>query len=540
MQNFRSPTKSRSETLQPTGKFRGGKLQPIKFHRIYGNEAGLLNQNVTFELDPIAGRMITPIEAEVISVFVPTQAMLALKHPEEEFAGEDAIIRSQLRNGEVLFDLVDENPISRAGYIHPISIDGQKQTSEMIKLAHNSAINHLRRSTYIDASLLDADNETVTPSILTQTILQRMNAVLDPDSRINGAVDLELASVKVPVSGIGAITSNVPTNSPETVRDAVNGHDDGSYNYRWTDAEGIRLRASVESGAWLPDVYADFDGADLGQLSMVDFAQAEMMDQLAREFERMMQAYPERGHEMIQNFVHGLKLDNFKLPVVLYKKSIILNDVQRYGTESSGLDESQTDHFGQIGFTVPIPPSEFGGVVVTFANVKPDETIVRQPNPHFSEPVGAVNHAAEQFKINPVPVTMRDLDSDCVQSDENIVMMYTGHNGIKQNYRSYGFTDDTLPASVSEKTALWQVAVPLSVTPEGILYPDDLDHYPFADQQADVVTYILTDTIDVRTPMTFGPSPVENVDYLNDVDLIDNEAKPDLVFIQPNPVLPNP
>ena len=154
-------------------------------------------------------------------------------------------------------------------------------------------------------------------------------------------------------------------------------------------------------------------------------------------------------------------------------------------------------------FTVPVPKTELGGIVITFATLKPDETISSQPHPILSEPWGAINYAADQFKIDPVPVTIRELDADCAQSDEGTVAFYTGNNELKRNYVNYGFTRNLDLDDVANKTALWQYEIPASVTPEGVLYPESLEHYPFADQQAEVCTYVINSSCTISTPIEY-------------------------------------
>ena len=106
--------------------------------------------------------------------------------------------------------------------------------------------------------------------------------------------------------------------------------------------------------------------------------------------------------------------------------------------------------------------------------------------------------------------------------------MYTGYNALKRTYRTYGFNRFVNPDQVENKSQIWQLEIPVSVTPENILYPAYLDHYPFANggTQADpqeVCTYRCGHTLAVRTPIVFGPTPVETVDIIDDEDIFEME-----------------
>ena len=59
-------------------------------------------------------------------------------------------------------------------------------------------------------------------------------------------------------------------------------------------------------------------------------------------------------------------------------------------------------------------------------------------------------------------------------------------------------------------------------TPESVIYPDDLAHYPFADQLAEVCTYTISSVATVRTPMIFGPTPVEELAQIETDDIFED------------------
>ena len=193
----------RRENRTLVGRFRGGKLAPVMAVPVRGNEGGLLSQSITLELDPIAGRMITPITAELISVFVPIQAIDALKDPAAAYAGMSEVIRAKLLTGNPLFGLETEGEISKRCGVNPRSMGGVKKVNEAVRIGHNAAVNYLRQRKYVKAVTLLHSNTAITPALISQTVLERLNGVLDPDDHINGAVQLDIPSMQLPVTGIG-------------------------------------------------------------------------------------------------------------------------------------------------------------------------------------------------------------------------------------------------------------------------------------------------------------------------------------------------
>ncbi len=185
-------------------------------------------------------------------------------------------------------------------------------------------------------------------------------------------------------------------------------------------------------------------------------------------------------------------------------------------------DVTQSNMAVSHQFTAPIPPTEFGGIVITFAVVRPDETLVAQPHPILSAEWGAINFVADEAAIDPVPVTIRELDADCDQVDEETTALYIGNNHLKKFYLNYGFNRNLDPTTVEAKTAIWQLEVPMSVTPRSILYPEDLEHYPFADQQAEICTYTVNSTALIQTNLIFGPTPVEELEAIEAEDVFED------------------
>jgi hypothetical protein len=482
---------------------------------VRGSEGGILNQILTMELDPIAGRMITPITGEMIAVFVPVQAIDAIKDPNAAYAGMTEVIREKLLTGNPLFNLENEGEISQRCGVEPRQIGGVKRVNEMTRLAHNAAVNFLRQRKYDKASLLLHSNTAVTPAILSQTVLDRLNGVLDPDDRVNGAVSLDV-NMTLPAADLPVMTNSaVPVNTSQTIE--ING------------ATAPRIVEIQNAGAPVAanQLFSRLNSTALtggaSNVSLVDFYNAETMDRLTREMDTIIKDNPVYGEEMVLRWAHGLAVDTGKTPFVIAQQSAIFQRNIVGAMDSAGVNNEviRSDFLLQMQFSVPIPKTELGGIVITFAILKPDETLATQPHPILSDVWALDNFVADELALDPVPVTGRELDSGIAQALENTVMFYTGHNALKQAYMHYGFTRNTNAASVASKTAIWQLQVPLSVTPSSVLYPETLSHFPFADQNAEVCTYTIESNAVYETPMIFGPTPVETIAVIGNNDLFD-------------------
>jgi len=514
---YMKPRATRREMRSVGGRFKGGKLAPVAATVIRESESAVLNQKITYELDAVAGRMITEISADVIAVFVPALAIDALKNPLDDYPGNAEVFRQKLLSGNPVFNLEAEGEITKRCGINPRSIGGTKQVNECIRLAHNAAVNHLRQRKYVKATKLDANNTAMTPALVAQTVLDRLNAVLDPEDRVNGAVDFS-ASIPVTGVGVGTFTPSALSNSKMTGESAPKNITGEYYGGDSPNGQFIHIEEDANNPGY-PGIFAELT---TGSITLADFYQAEKMDRLTRAMRQMVDQYPEYGEELVQRFAAGLNVEVENQPFVLYEKTNIFGRSMRSGMDGAGLDTMQTDMMTQHEFTVPVPATEFGGVVITFASVRPDEALASQPHPIASDVWAARNYVADEMAIDPVPVTVRDLYSDCASGDEATITCYIGNNHLQKTYIHYGFNRHLDPLDVEDKTALWQLEVPMSVTPDSVIYPETLSHYPFNDQTAEICTYTAETIATVATPVIFGPAPVEELAAIESADIFED------------------
>lgn len=502
----------RIDIQQPYGRFRGGKLCPVLAVPFMQSEGGVVSQTIEIELDPIAGRVMSEMTLDVVSVFVPALAMEALKNPDVDHPGNQEIFRKAHIAGDPIFELEEENEITKRLGIEPVSINGVKMTGEEIYLAHHCAVNHLRQLKYVKAvQLTSLSPKTLTPALLSSTVLDRMNGVLDPEDRINGAVNL---GGSIPVEGLKRIDLDGQAASGSVVPNYYS-HTDRVHLGQ--PSEFLELELGVDGSS---NINAVFKGDQ--KLSLQQFYQAERMDQLTREMRSIVDANPHLGEEIVTRMAHGLSVDAGKEPFVVYKREVVVGKSLRNAMDGASLNVSQTDSGASVSFTVPIPQTEFGGVLMTFASFKPDEVLRSQPHPVFSTVWKGRNFLKDEMAVDPVAVTIRELDGDCAQGDENTTAMYVGNNQLYRRYVNYGFNRHIDTTTVQNQNSIWQLEIPVSVTPQTVLYPLDLPHYPWVDQDADVVKYRATSQANIMTPLIYGPTPLEELQEIEDADLFED------------------
>lgn len=518
--DYSAPRNVRRVNRTSADRMRAGLCQPVMAEAIQPNESGTLSQTITFELDPVMGRLHTPVFAEMFAVFVPIEACYQLFHPDDPTAGVTEIARMRFLQGTNMFGMIPENDMTKRMGIKPRSINGQRMVCSVSLAAMNAAINFMRLQKYSKAPVRTWDAAGAIRALIGDTILDRLNAVLDPDDRINGQVSLDLPDMQLPVNGIGvhtnpAISTNISVRetgqtAPVTFARAVSP----------ATAQNAYLEVNANN---VPTIYAEFNGAIGGNLSLADFYRAETMDRLTRVMAQVLEAHPERGQEAILRWVHGLATNVADQPFYLARQTVKFGSSLQGAVDSAGIegDVLRTDLVAQTRFTVPIPRTELGGIVVTFATVKPDETLADMPHPILSAPWAPQNFAADEMKIEPQPVLVRDLNSECLAADETQVVAWAGLNELKRNYVDYGFSRRLNPTTVEAKNSIWQLEIPVSVDAGNIFYPPNFPQYPFVDQAAEVVFMQTNSIAIIQTPTVFGPTPVEKLEIVDAQDLFD-------------------
>lgn len=522
------------------GRFRGGKLQPVMAVPFKGGEGGMLSQTAILELDPIAGRLLTPITAQMMAVYVPVQAIAALKNPTDPNAGITEVLRMQGMEGQPLFGLEPEGEISKLCGVMPISIGGVKQVCEITRLAHNAAVNFLRKSLYPYAAEVAAANSGVTPALLSSTVLSRFNAVLDPDDHVNGTVQLDVQQSKVmPVYGMGTVKTLTNNAATQVILESGQPNNGGVSRTGWTNAiqddAGVpapeaRMFIEANANGTLPNIRAELNGIVEGAFSLTDLYNAEVMDRLTRQMRKVVDDNPVDGEEQLVRWAYGLQVDKMQVPFLVNGQETIFGQDLMRAMDGAGIEGevTQSRMAQRLRFSAPIPRTELGGVVITFLCVKPDEVLFEQPHPVLSQPWVFDNLLAEELQNDPMPVLAREVQAGVTAGNENNVVFYTGYNELRRVYVNYGWNRAVDPLTIDAKNAMWLYEVPASVTPENIIYPNDIPHYPFLDQDADIVRYQIVSVLNGMSPIYIGPSPVETVAVIDSENLFGDEDAPNV------------
>lgn len=490
---------------------------PMAMVRFRPDEGGTVMTNLSGRLAPVNGYMRSKAYLDVVQVFVPYQAMEVLEMPLQEDAGVTEMARRRLLAGQGI-GLEDENTISRACNIHPRAVGADRRVSKTIRLAYLAAVNHLRKSAYYNATLVDNTETAILPAILSANVLERFNGVLDPEPNVDGAINL---TGQLPVRGIGyadgvqGVHSGVRTpdnNTPHNVHGIKAGDTHG--------AGSIVIATDTVSGR--PLVQLDMSGT--GEITLRDMVKSKKLDELVREFAGLIKRDPINGEELVERALYNISVDYDHNCQVLSQETLELAPQHIRPMDGASVNEI-TGHFEfNYSRATVVPRSELGGQFVTIVALKPVETITAQPDPAQTEAWALVNRVHDELELDEQLLVRSDLESDLAPADQDTPAFWVGHNALKHAYATQG-PNEQQTFGVEMKSSMWTYEVPTSLTPENISYPSGgIDMYPFANWSGGHFEATIDQRAAISTPLAKGPNPVERIQlFADDPSLVEEQ-----------------
>lgn len=508
--------------LRPWRNTHFGGLQAVKAHPIAicafrPDEGGTVATNLNVRLAPVSGFMRSKAYVDVVQVFVPYQAIEKLELIDtQDDAGVTEMTRRRLMAGQGI-GLEDEGTITKAANIHPRSVGGDKKVSKTARLAYIAAVNHLRKHAYFAATEAPKTETAILPAILTANVLERFNGVLDPETLIDGAVNL---TGELPVKGIG--TYAAPVNLGTTQYKETGGETD-QYGSGWQGNASQHLYVEEDpENAGYPRIVADMGGSS--EFTLRDMIESQKIDGLIRQFAKMIQDDPINGEEKVERALYSLSVDYDANCHVLYRQVHELTAMHQRPTDGASINDVSAHFELDERFAAMVPRSELGGQLVTLVMVKPVETLAKQPDPAQTEAWQLVNRIHDETQLQEVLLTRADLESDVAAIDEDTPAFWVGHNALKHGYATQGANAQQTYLT-EMKSSMWTYEIPSSVTPENVNYPaEGIDMYPFFNWNGAHAEYTVSQVAAISTSLAKGPNPVEKIALFADDPTLVHEA----------------
>lgn len=501
------------------GGLQAAKAHPLAMCRFRPNDGGTVSTNLNLKLAPVSGYMRSSAYVDVFQVFVPYQAIEKLRYPDQPDAGVTEMARRRLMAGEGI-GLGATSAISEACNIHPLSVGDDDRVSATIRIAYNSAVNHIRKLIYHDADQITYDEGVIQPATLTASVLDRFNGVLDPERHIDGAINL---TGDLPVKGIGRNGTgsiddhNVPVKESDGEQEV---YDDAASAWNGNDSDRIFIQLDSDG---YPQVTVDLDGAS--ELTLRDLVESQKLDGLIRGFAKIIKDDPVNGEEKVERALYNLSVDYDHNCQLMYRKVFELSAAHQRPTDGASINDVSAHFELNTRFTTLVPRSELGGQLVTIVMIKPVETLLDQPDPAQTEAWEVVNQIHDETQLDEVLLKRRDLESGLPPQDQDAPAFWVGHNSLKHNYATQGPNEAQI-RDVETKSSMWVYPLPASVTPENVSYPaDGIDMYPFFNWNGAHAEYTVSQVAAISTSLAKGPNAIERIQlFADDPTLVDEEA----------------
>lgn len=505
---FSGERRLRTHSNHHFGGISAAKLYPLAFCRFRPDEGGTVSTTLNVTPAPVAGYMRSNAIVDVKQVFVPYQAIEKLKLDTQDDAGVTEMTRRRLMSGEGI-GLEEEGEISLAANVHARTVSDVNLVSESVRLAYIAAVNHLRLHAFFKATLLTKADTAIAPAILTANILDRFRGVSEPETLIDGAVNL---TGDLPVKGIGFRDGSNYDISSETSKETGGETVTGDYSTRVATGPNPILAEDPDNPGF-PLVTADLSGA--GEVTLRDLMESKLLDQIIRRLAGLRRADPVHGEEAIERALYGISVDFDDNCHVTYDRVHSLKPAHMRPTDGASFSDVSAEFVLDDSFATLVPRSELGGQLVTLISFKPLEVLSAQPDPAQTEAWVVENRIEDELQLDEVIVTRQDLETGVSAANQDQEAFWTGHNSIKHEYATQG-ANAQMTFETEMRSSMWVYPIPTAVDEENVNYPDEIDMYPFYDWNGSHAEYTIRQSAVISTPLALGPTPIERIELFKD------------------------
>lgn len=340
---------------------------------------------------------------------------------------------------------------------------------------------------------------------------------------IVGALDLDVAAGRIPVSGIGLTTTSGAQPSV-----SVKETDGSTATYpvnHFSDNNGGRLRVLLGGASnALPQIFAEMGGETV-QASLADIDMART----TKSFAQLRASYAgaklnkfSDDDTIVSLLMQGLNLppEVFDRPWLLDSKRVPVGFAERFATDAANLEKSLTRGRASATLSVNVPRQETGGIILYTVELLPERVDERQEDIFFG--LNAFdqlpNALRDVQRVEPVDL-VKNSRLDVLHTTPDGLYGYEPMNNVWQrDFTRLGgkFYQATVGAGFSENRAnIWQSEiVNPTFSASHYLAPAQFPHDVFSDTDADAFEVVARHSLSITGLTQFGDVLAEdNNDY---------------------------
>lgn len=495
-----------------------GKMVPLAAIPLLREDAASGRVRVQMEMMETAEVLMNAVNLNVKAYLVPFLAF-------ERFNGVDQLNRSykgepETEGGDVIPFFETMNFGASANAIHK---------SMGLHAAPNSLVN----SAYVEAYNLiwnfRAANRS--PDITKRTRLQedlapafwqhsRYNHIVPnfDQAKIDGEVALNVTNAKMPVRGLGRLSSDSTWNGVSgEARDSTGEVMTGNKQALTSGTFVASSHPAPVGAGTVMDVWAELrnDGITVS-LSNIELARK------TQAFAKLREQFT--GHD--DDWIIDLLMDGITMPDRAWQQPILLDDkvtivgmAKRYATDSGNLTESVVSGITGIDLAIRVPQCPVGGIIMIVAEVTPEQLFERQKDTLLhtltaEELPAYLRDELDPEKVEAVRNDYVDVDHDTPDgvfgyAPLNYRWAFTGPKVGNRFYRPQvdaGFDEDRM--------RIWAVETPNPTLSEDFYLCTTMHTKPFVVTNQDPFEIVMRGSIGVNGLTVFGAHLVEaSTDY---------------------------
>lgn len=480
---------TRSFPLRGVTTLKAGKMMPVAAYNVLREDSSQGRIPVAVEMRETEELLVNKVWLRLTSAFIPHSALQRFeKNPtfvqkayqgEAPMEGKTVIPYIQTH----LYGTAGANAVYKAlGLYAPATAEVNTSYLE----SYNEFVNYVAMNRSKSLEQREPLDSTLAPAFWGPNNMSEIVPTFD-SALIAGEVPLTVIEQDLRVRGIGITTGGAGSEGGATVHEA-DGHIRSYATAAQTNGTGVWVEMTPGISEHVPRIYAEMEQQGI-KVSLANLEQARRLVSWAKLRERF------EGHSdewIIDTLMQGFHVEglDWMQPVILDTQMVQFKQGLRYASNAPDLNEKATNGMAAGSVSVALPPNMYGGVIMIFAEVIPEQLYERQPDPWFT--ATTVDDLPNYYKDvnNPMPVEqVRNGDVDVSHSAPNGLFGWARRNWrwLKWPVRIGGdlFVHTASSATTEARKVIWPTDVANPTLSEEFYVSTTLGDQPFMDKTRD-------------------------------------------------------
>lgn len=483
---------SRDVNLRVASTLKPGKFMPVAAFNLLREDSCSGRLNFAIEMAETYELLMNKVSARISVWYMPHVANERFER--NPVFMDKAMAGQPPRPGATVIPYIQTHAYGTAGanaiykYLGVHGLPAQQVNTAYLE-AYNAVWNFVARdrSADIDARLMTTTS--LAPAFWGPSNMSGMVPDFD-DGLIAGEVPLTVTSEKIPVRGIAKSGTSWQSGTTGQVWES-----DGQANtyngFSAIDADQADRLFYVKKNALgaFPDIYAEMAQNGI-TVSLANMDQAKKLASFAKlraQYEGHPDAY------IIDMLMQGISIEeqHWLQPMLISQTTAEFRQALRHATDGASLTDKVTNGIATGSVGINVPQNSYGGVVMVFAEILPEQLYERQPDPFFT--ATGVDDLPNYFKdvMNPMPVVeVKNGEVDSAHSLPNNLFGYAERNWQWQRWPTRIGGDLYAPTPgqtiTDARRRIWPTDVANPTLSEEFYLSTTLGVQPFMDTSRDV------------------------------------------------------